>query len=360
MKLPTFIRRRKPPVSTPATTPRLALIIGSTRPQHFADKPTEWLLEQAAKREDLTLDRLDLRDFDLPFFAEAGSNLHVPSVDPKVLAWQDAIRPYDGYIFIVAEYNHSVTAALKNALDQAYVEWVRKPFSALGYGSTGGARAIEHLRGIGVELQMVPLQVRGPHRRQRSVHGPPLRRQSGDQRHRSRDQPVCGRDVRRPGLVGQRAANGSRGCLSNGNLHRGPGSEPVAIRIEDKGLSGMTLADRTIAVLRDLREELAVLVPTFSDEQLTAASGGASDWTTAQAAAIDTPAVVDVHGYGLTIADTVTLSPELDGATAAFAGPKEAAVRLIGGRLTPEYTPETVHVDGNVSLDDLRKVFPGF
>jgi NADPH-dependent FMN reductase len=59
-------------------------------------------------------------------------------------------------VFVVAEYNHSVTAALKNAPDQAYVEWVRKPFSALGYGSTGGARAIEHLRGIGVELQMAP------------------------------------------------------------------------------------------------------------------------------------------------------------------------------------------------------------
>jgi NAD(P)H-dependent FMN reductase len=140
-------------VSTP---PRLALIIGSTRPQRFADKPADWLLEQAVKREDFSLDRLDLRDFDLPFFAEASSNLHVASLDPKVLAWQDAIRPYDGYIFIVAEYNHSITGALKNALDQAYVEWVRKPFSALGYGSTGGARAVEHLRGIGVELQMVP------------------------------------------------------------------------------------------------------------------------------------------------------------------------------------------------------------
>jgi NAD(P)H-dependent FMN reductase len=45
---------------------------------------------------------------------------------------------------------------LKNALDHAYIEWVRKPFSAFGYGSTGGARAVEHLRGIGVELQMVP------------------------------------------------------------------------------------------------------------------------------------------------------------------------------------------------------------
>jgi NAD(P)H-dependent FMN reductase len=138
------------------TTPRLGLIIGSTRPQRFADKPADWLLEQAAARDDLTLERLDLRDFDLPFFAEAGSNLHLPSVDPRVLAWQDAIRPYDGYVFMVAEYNHSLTGALKNALDQAYVEWVRKPFSAFGYGSVGAARAVEHLRGAGVELQMVP------------------------------------------------------------------------------------------------------------------------------------------------------------------------------------------------------------
>lgn len=139
-----------------STPPRLALIIGSTRPQRFADKPADWLLDQAGQRDDVTLDRIDLRDFDLPFFAEASTNLHAPSLDPKALAWQDAIRPYDGYIFIVSEYNHSITGALKNALDQAYVEWVRKPFSALGYGSTGGARAVEHLRGIGIELQMVP------------------------------------------------------------------------------------------------------------------------------------------------------------------------------------------------------------
>jgi NAD(P)H-dependent FMN reductase len=138
------------------TPPRLALIIGSTRPQRFADKPAEWLMAYAATRDDCTLDLLDLRDFDLPFFADLTTNLRAPTADPKVQAWQDAIRPYDGYVFIVAEYNHSITGALKNALDQAYVEWVRKPFSALGYGSTGGARAIEHLRGIGVELQMVP------------------------------------------------------------------------------------------------------------------------------------------------------------------------------------------------------------
>lgn len=142
----------------PAPTPRLAMIIGSTRPSRFADKPANWLASIAAERDDLTLETLDLRTFDLPYFAEIGSNLHVPSEDPRALAWQDAIRPFDGYVFVTPEYNHSIPAVLKNALDQAYVEWMRKPFSALSYGGNGGVRAVEHLRGIGVELHMAPVR----------------------------------------------------------------------------------------------------------------------------------------------------------------------------------------------------------
>ena len=138
--------------------PRLAMIIGSTRPSRFAEKPATWLRSVAAERDDLTLETLDLRDFDLPFFAELSSNLHVPSEDPHALAWQDAIRPYDGYIFVTPEYNHSIPAVLKNALDQAYVEWMRKPFSALSYGGNGGVRAVEHLRAIGIELHMAPVR----------------------------------------------------------------------------------------------------------------------------------------------------------------------------------------------------------
>ena len=139
-------------------TPTFAMIIGSTRESRFADKPVQWLAEVAAERDDLTLDTLDLRDFDLPFFDEMASNAHIPSQDARAVAWQDAIRPYDGYVFVTAEYNHSITGALKNALDQAYAEWVRKPFSALSYGGNGGVRAVEHLRAIGVELQMAPLK----------------------------------------------------------------------------------------------------------------------------------------------------------------------------------------------------------
>jgi uncharacterized protein (TIGR03083 family) len=79
-----------------------------------------------------------------------------------------------------------------------------------------------------------------------------------------------------------------------------------------------------------------------------------------KADALAEAAVVDAHGHGLVIADGVSFSPTADNATANFIGPLEALVRLIGGRLTPARTSDTVRVLGNVGLDDLRRVFPGF
>ncbi|GAA3854684.1 NAD(P)H-dependent oxidoreductase [Celeribacter arenosi] len=141
------------------STPKIAIIIGSTRETRFADKPAAWLIEKAKElRSDLDFDLVDLRDFDLPLFDEPASNLWMPSQDPKAVAWQEKIAQYDGFIFLVAEYNHSITGALKNALDQAYKEWTKKPMTAFAYGSMGGARALEHLRAIAVELQMVPVR----------------------------------------------------------------------------------------------------------------------------------------------------------------------------------------------------------
>ncbi|MBQ2260288.1 MAG: NAD(P)H-dependent oxidoreductase [Loktanella sp.] len=136
--------------------PKIALIIGSTRQTRFADKPAAWMLAQAQKRDDMDVELVDLRDFDLPLFDEAASNLWMPSSDERAVKWQQKIGEFDGYIFVVAEYNRSITGALKNALDQAYNEWNRKPMSAIAYGSVGGTRALEHLRNIAVELQMVP------------------------------------------------------------------------------------------------------------------------------------------------------------------------------------------------------------
>jgi uncharacterized protein (TIGR03083 family) len=72
------------------------------------------------------------------------------------------------------------------------------------------------------------------------------------------------------------------------------------------------------------------------------------------------PTVLDIHGYGLAITDSVALTASAADATATFTGPLEAAVRLLGGRLTAKRTPADVRVTGNVSLDELRQVFPGY
>lgn len=138
--------------------PKIAVILSSTRDARFADKPVAWLMEKAQARDDFDVELVDLKDFDLPFFNEVASNAFAPSQDPNVVKWQEKLAEFDGYIFQVAEYNHSISGALKNALDQAFNEWGRKPMGYIGYGGLGAARAVEHLRAIGVELHMVPVR----------------------------------------------------------------------------------------------------------------------------------------------------------------------------------------------------------
>ena len=141
-----------------AQKPRIALIISSTRQARWADKPAQWALQKMQERDDMEVELVDVRDFDLPFFDEVGSNLYVPSQDPRAVRWQQKVASFDGYVFLVAEYNRSITGALKNAFDLDYVGWNRKPMGAIGYGGVGAARAVEHLRLIGIETQMVPVR----------------------------------------------------------------------------------------------------------------------------------------------------------------------------------------------------------
>jgi uncharacterized protein (TIGR03083 family) len=82
----------------------------------------------------------------------------------------------------------------------------------------------------------------------------------------------------------------------------------------------------------------------------------------AKPAAADEHAVLDISAtpYRIVLDDTARLTTQALPATATFTGPLESAIRLIYGRLTPKHTPAGVAVTGNVSLDELRAVFPGF
>lgn len=137
---------------------KTAVIIGSTRNTRFGPVPAQWIYDLATKRDAFDVELVNLKAYDLPFFNERMSNAHMPSENPQAVAWQEKVGEFDAYIVVTAEYNRSITGALKNAFDQAYVEWNHKPIGFLGYGSVGAARAIEHARSIAIELQMVPVR----------------------------------------------------------------------------------------------------------------------------------------------------------------------------------------------------------
>jgi NAD(P)H-dependent FMN reductase len=136
--------------------PRIGIVIATTREGRFGDKPAAWIRDIAATRDDMEVEIVDLRDYPLPFFNEPASPAWATPKNAIALRWAEKLAELDGFIFVTAEYNHGVPAVLKNALDYAYKEFNRKPAAYVGYGGVGGARSVEHLRLINVELQMVP------------------------------------------------------------------------------------------------------------------------------------------------------------------------------------------------------------
>jgi len=138
--------------------PKIGVILSTTRAGRLADKVAPWFMDIAKKRTDLSFEIVDLRDFPMPFFDEAASNAYVPSTNVVAQKWQKKVAEFDGYVFLTAEYNNSIPAVLKNALDYAYPEWNRKAAAFFGYGSMGATRAIQHMKELAVELQMVPVR----------------------------------------------------------------------------------------------------------------------------------------------------------------------------------------------------------
>jgi len=115
---------------------------------------------ETKKNPDIDAEILDLRDYPMPFFDEpvSTSSKKEPFKNEAVAKWTAKIAEADAYVIIAPEYNHSMPAVLKNALDYVYQEWNNKPLGFVSYGSVMGARSVEQLRLIAVELQLVPIR----------------------------------------------------------------------------------------------------------------------------------------------------------------------------------------------------------
>lgn len=113
------------------------------------------------KEADVSVELLDLKDWLLPIFSEAVPPSQVWDGKynlPEVRAWADKIAEADGFIVVTPEYNHGYPAVLKNNFDHIFKEWNHKPVGFVAYGSAGGARAVEQLRQVVVELNMAPIR----------------------------------------------------------------------------------------------------------------------------------------------------------------------------------------------------------
>jgi len=138
------------------TKPKIGIILSSTRESRFADRPARWVKDIALKRGDSDYEIIDLRDYPLPFFSNPASPRYAPLTDEAQLRFVRKVAEFDGYIFVTAEYNHTLPGVLTNALSYVGDEMEKKPAAFVGYGAAGGARAVEHLRALVVELSSVP------------------------------------------------------------------------------------------------------------------------------------------------------------------------------------------------------------
>ena len=129
----------------------IGIILGSTREGRVSPQVGQWVKEIADKRGDANYTIIDIADYDLPLLGTAEA--------PGAQAWSEIVAKQDGFVFITQEYNHSITGALKNALDYLRVEWNNKAAGIVSNGSVGGARAAEHLRGILGELLVADVRV---------------------------------------------------------------------------------------------------------------------------------------------------------------------------------------------------------
>jgi len=135
------------------TKMNIGIILGSTREGRVSPQVGAWVKDLADKRGDANYTIIDIADYKLPLLGEAGGDA------TGAAAWSQAVAAQDGFVFIVQEYNHSITGALKNALDYLREEWNNKAAGIVSYGSVGGARAAEHLRGILGELLVADVRV---------------------------------------------------------------------------------------------------------------------------------------------------------------------------------------------------------
>ncbi|MFF2525410.1 NADPH-dependent FMN reductase [Streptomyces liangshanensis] len=137
---------------------KIGIILGSTRPARVGEIVADWVAEVASQRDDAEFVLVDVAKAGLPLFDEAMPPMVQQYTQQHTKDWSATIAGLDSFLFVTPEYNHSVPASLKNAIDFLHYEWHNKAAGFVSYGAAGGLRAVEHLRVVLAELKVATVR----------------------------------------------------------------------------------------------------------------------------------------------------------------------------------------------------------
>jgi len=138
------------------TKPLLQIIIGSTRPGRVGPSVAAWFTAHARAAGTFEIEVIDLVDVALPLLDEPNQPGAQKYTHEHTKKWSATITRADAVVFVIPEYNSSMNAATKNALDYLYVEWNYKPLGIVSYGGiSGGLRAAQAIKQVGAALKMI-------------------------------------------------------------------------------------------------------------------------------------------------------------------------------------------------------------
>jgi NAD(P)H-dependent FMN reductase len=141
-----------------SSDPRLMIIVTSTRPVRVGRTVADWLHAHAEAHGGFDIDFVDLAELNLPLMDEPNHPRLATYTKQHTLDWSARVDAADAFVFVMAEYNHGYTAALKNAIDYLLREWAYKPVGFVSYGGVaGGTRAVQAIKPVCVVIKMWPL-----------------------------------------------------------------------------------------------------------------------------------------------------------------------------------------------------------
>lgn len=138
--------------------PTLMVVLASTRPGRVGLPVWEWFCELAEAHGGFTLDRVDLKELDLPFMDEPNHPRLRNYIHDHTKAWSARVDAADAFVFVTPEYNHGINAPLKNAIDYLHNEWSYKALGLVSYGGvSAGTRAAIEIRTSTNPLKLVTI-----------------------------------------------------------------------------------------------------------------------------------------------------------------------------------------------------------